>query len=67
MAAYTLVNDVSYKHNRMRWAYDEMYVCVDVYIVCMAGDRLLEVNGYNMRGVTHKEAIECLKKTGEVM
>ncbi|MCJ8730583.1 hypothetical protein PDJAM_G00186240 [Pangasius djambal] len=31
------------------------------------GDRLLEVNGCNLQGVTHKQAVECLKKTGEVV
>lgn len=32
----------------------------------MTGDRLLEVDGFNLRSVTHKQAVECLKKTGEV-
>ncbi|XP_038593924.1 tyrosine-protein phosphatase non-receptor type 13 [Micropterus salmoides] len=31
------------------------------------GDRLLEVDGYNLRGVTHHQAVECLKRTGEVV
>ncbi|XP_017579550.1 FERM and PDZ domain-containing protein 2 isoform X2 [Pygocentrus nattereri] len=31
------------------------------------GDRLLEVDGYNLRGVTHGQAVESLKKTGEVV
>ncbi|CAK6979030.1 LOW QUALITY PROTEIN: tyrosine-protein phosphatase non-receptor type 13 [Scomber scombrus] len=31
------------------------------------GDRLLEVDGSNLRGVTHQQAVECLKKTGEVV
>ncbi|KAG7511607.1 tyrosine-protein phosphatase non-receptor type 13-like [Solea senegalensis] len=31
------------------------------------GDRLLEVDGSNLRGVTHKQAIECLRRTGEVV
>uniref|UniRef100_A0A3B5LY76 PDZ domain-containing protein n=1 Tax=Xiphophorus couchianus TaxID=32473 RepID=A0A3B5LY76_9TELE len=31
-----------------------------------AGDRLLEVDGTNLRGVTHQQAVECLKRTGEV-
>uniref|UniRef100_UPI003AAC9320 tyrosine-protein phosphatase non-receptor type 13 n=1 Tax=Centroberyx gerrardi TaxID=166262 RepID=UPI003AAC9320 len=31
------------------------------------GDRLLEVDGSNLRGVTHKQAVECLKRTGEVV
>ncbi|XP_049455547.1 tyrosine-protein phosphatase non-receptor type 13 isoform X2 [Epinephelus fuscoguttatus] len=31
------------------------------------GDRLLEVDGSNLRGVTHHQAVECLKKTGEVV
>ncbi|TSK22776.1 FERM and PDZ domain-containing protein 2 [Bagarius yarrelli] len=31
------------------------------------GDRLLEVNGCNLKSVTHKQAVECLKKTGEVV
>ncbi|XP_067092678.1 tyrosine-protein phosphatase non-receptor type 13 [Osmerus mordax] len=31
------------------------------------GDRLLEVDGFNLRGVTHKQAVECLKRTGEVV
>ncbi|KAG9341093.1 hypothetical protein JZ751_019847 [Albula glossodonta] len=31
------------------------------------GDRLLEVDGNNLRGVTHRQAVECLKKTGEVV
>uniref|UniRef100_A0A672ZVM9 FERM and PDZ domain containing 2 n=1 Tax=Sphaeramia orbicularis TaxID=375764 RepID=A0A672ZVM9_9TELE len=30
------------------------------------GDRLLEVDGSNLRGVTHQQAVECLKRTGEV-
>uniref|UniRef100_A0A3B3VXM9 PDZ domain-containing protein n=1 Tax=Poecilia latipinna TaxID=48699 RepID=A0A3B3VXM9_9TELE len=30
------------------------------------GDRLLEVDGTNLRGVTHQQAVECLKRTGEV-
>uniref|UniRef100_A0A8C2WU68 FERM and PDZ domain containing 2 n=1 Tax=Cyclopterus lumpus TaxID=8103 RepID=A0A8C2WU68_CYCLU len=29
------------------------------------GDRLLEVDGSNLRGVTHHQAVECLKRTGE--
>ncbi|XP_029305741.1 LOW QUALITY PROTEIN: tyrosine-protein phosphatase non-receptor type 13 [Cottoperca gobio] len=31
------------------------------------GDRLLEVDGSNLRGVTHPQAVECLKGTGEVV
>ncbi|XP_041646232.1 tyrosine-protein phosphatase non-receptor type 13 [Cheilinus undulatus] len=31
------------------------------------GDRLLEVDGTNLRGVTHQQAVECLKKTGDVV
>ncbi|KAM6956345.1 tyrosine-protein phosphatase non-receptor type 13 [Aplochiton taeniatus] len=31
------------------------------------GDRLLEVDGTNLRGVTHREAVECLKRTREVV
>ncbi|KAK9541598.1 hypothetical protein VZT92_001630 [Zoarces viviparus] len=31
------------------------------------GDRLLEVDGFNLRGVTHHQAVECLKRTGEVV
>uniref|UniRef100_H3DGI2 FERM and PDZ domain containing 2 n=1 Tax=Tetraodon nigroviridis TaxID=99883 RepID=H3DGI2_TETNG len=31
------------------------------------GDRLLEVDGTNLKGVTHQQAVECLKKTGEVV
>ncbi|KAK2824256.1 hypothetical protein Q5P01_021431 [Channa striata] len=31
------------------------------------GDRLLEVDGSNLRGVTHHQAVECLKRTGEVV
>ncbi|XP_038152289.1 tyrosine-protein phosphatase non-receptor type 13 isoform X2 [Cyprinodon tularosa] len=31
------------------------------------GDRLLEVDGSNLRGVTHKQAVECLKRSGEVV
>ncbi|XP_026873049.2 FERM and PDZ domain-containing protein 2 [Electrophorus electricus] len=31
------------------------------------GDRLLEVDGCNLRGVTHRQAVEVLKKTGEVV
>ncbi|XP_041865921.1 tyrosine-protein phosphatase non-receptor type 13 [Melanotaenia boesemani] len=31
------------------------------------GDRLLEVDGFNLRGVTHQQAVECLKRTGEVV
>ncbi|XP_048061212.1 tyrosine-protein phosphatase non-receptor type 13 isoform X1 [Megalobrama amblycephala] len=31
------------------------------------GDRLLEVDGCNLRSVTHRQAVECLKRTGEVV
>ncbi|KAM9809133.1 tyrosine-protein phosphatase non-receptor type 13 isoform 2-T2 [Syngnathus typhle] len=31
------------------------------------GDRLLEVDGYNLRAVTHRHAVECLKRTEEVV
>ncbi|KAM8859680.1 tyrosine-protein phosphatase non-receptor type 13 isoform 3-T3 [Spinachia spinachia] len=31
------------------------------------GDRLLEVDGFNLRAVTHSQAVECLKRTGEVV
>ncbi|XP_055025310.2 FERM and PDZ domain-containing protein 2 isoform X1 [Misgurnus anguillicaudatus] len=31
------------------------------------GDRLLEVDGCNLRGVTHRQAVECLKRTGEMV
>ncbi|XP_077960978.1 tyrosine-protein phosphatase non-receptor type 13 isoform X3 [Gasterosteus aculeatus] len=31
------------------------------------GDRLLEVDGFNLRAVTHNQAVECLKRTGEVV
>uniref|UniRef100_A0A8C6KTF0 Uncharacterized protein n=1 Tax=Nothobranchius furzeri TaxID=105023 RepID=A0A8C6KTF0_NOTFU len=31
------------------------------------GDRLLEVDGSNLRGVTHQQAVECLKRTGDVV
>lgn len=34
--------------------------------VYTTGDRLLEVDGANLKGVTHQQAVECLKKTGEV-
>uniref|UniRef100_A0A4W3HDC8 Uncharacterized protein n=1 Tax=Callorhinchus milii TaxID=7868 RepID=A0A4W3HDC8_CALMI len=30
------------------------------------GDRLLEVDGISLQGITHKQAIECLKNTGQV-
>uniref|UniRef100_A0A8C6T047 PDZ domain-containing protein n=1 Tax=Neogobius melanostomus TaxID=47308 RepID=A0A8C6T047_9GOBI len=35
--------------------------------VNVTGDRLLEVDGSNLRGVTHPQAVECLKRTGEVV
>src|SRR4029434_11353838 len=42
-------------------------VCVSVCVCgCVTGDRLLEVDGTNLRGVTHRQAVECLKGTGEV-
>ncbi|XP_066549290.1 FERM and PDZ domain-containing protein 2 [Amia ocellicauda] len=31
------------------------------------GDRLLEVDGVSMRIITHKQAVECLRRTGEVV
>uniref|UniRef100_A0A672PXX7 Tyrosine-protein phosphatase non-receptor type 13-like n=1 Tax=Sinocyclocheilus grahami TaxID=75366 RepID=A0A672PXX7_SINGR len=31
------------------------------------GDRLLEVDGCNLCAVTHRQAVECLKRTGEVV
>ncbi|XP_076022160.1 tyrosine-protein phosphatase non-receptor type 13 [Genypterus blacodes] len=31
------------------------------------GDRLLQVDGSNMRSVTHQRAVDCLKRTGEVV
>ncbi|KAL6101807.1 uncharacterized protein ACO6RY_16971 [Pungitius sinensis] len=31
------------------------------------GDRLLEVDGFSLRAVTHNQAVECLKRTGEVV
>ncbi|XP_007902819.2 tyrosine-protein phosphatase non-receptor type 13 [Callorhinchus milii] len=31
------------------------------------GDRLLEVDGISLQGITHKQAIECLKNTGQVV
>uniref|UniRef100_H3BBQ2 FERM and PDZ domain containing 2 n=1 Tax=Latimeria chalumnae TaxID=7897 RepID=H3BBQ2_LATCH len=31
------------------------------------GDRLLEVDGASLQGITHKQAVECLKNTGEVV
>ncbi|XP_051935454.1 tyrosine-protein phosphatase non-receptor type 13 isoform X1 [Hippocampus zosterae] len=31
------------------------------------GDRLLEVDGSNLRAVTHQQAVECLKRTEEVV
>ncbi|XP_016430038.1 tyrosine-protein phosphatase non-receptor type 13-like isoform X1 [Sinocyclocheilus rhinocerous] len=31
------------------------------------GDRLLEVDGCNLRAVTHRQAVECLERTGEVV
>ncbi|XP_076141347.1 FERM and PDZ domain-containing protein 2 [Alosa pseudoharengus] len=31
------------------------------------GDRLVEVDGTNLRRVTHRQAVECLKRTGEVV
>ncbi|KAJ7987654.1 hypothetical protein DPEC_G00328720 [Dallia pectoralis] len=31
------------------------------------GDRLLEVDGIKVQGLTHQQAIECLEKTGEVV
>ncbi|XP_067390587.1 FERM and PDZ domain-containing protein 2 [Emydura macquarii macquarii] len=30
------------------------------------GDRLLEVDGVSLCGITHKQAVECLKKSGQV-
>uniref|UniRef100_A0A8C4TRY5 FERM and PDZ domain containing 2 n=1 Tax=Erpetoichthys calabaricus TaxID=27687 RepID=A0A8C4TRY5_ERPCA len=30
------------------------------------GDRLLEVDGFSLQAVTHKQAVECLKRTGQV-
>lgn len=30
------------------------------------GDRLLEVDGFDLRAVNHHQAVECLKRTGEV-
>ncbi|XP_030426238.1 FERM and PDZ domain-containing protein 2 isoform X2 [Gopherus evgoodei] len=31
------------------------------------GDRLLEVDGTSLCGITHKQAVECLKKSGQVV
>ncbi|RXM36888.1 FERM and PDZ domain-containing protein 2 [Acipenser ruthenus] len=31
------------------------------------GDRLLEVDGVSLQGITHKQAVECLKRTGEMV
>ncbi|XP_030298621.1 tyrosine-protein phosphatase non-receptor type 13 isoform X1 [Sparus aurata] len=31
------------------------------------GDRLLEVDGFDLRAVNHHQAVECLKRTGEVV
>ncbi|XP_061645530.1 tyrosine-protein phosphatase non-receptor type 13 isoform X2 [Phyllopteryx taeniolatus] len=31
------------------------------------GDRLMEVDGSNLRAVTHQQAVECLKRTEEVV
>ncbi|CAM4591661.1 unnamed protein product [Caretta caretta] len=31
------------------------------------GDRLLEVDGISLCGITHKQAVECLKKSGQVV
>ncbi|XP_067828734.1 FERM and PDZ domain-containing protein 2 isoform X2 [Heptranchias perlo] len=31
------------------------------------GDRLQEVDGVSLQGITHKQAIECLKNTGQVV
>uniref|UniRef100_A0A8C4VZC9 FERM and PDZ domain containing 2 n=1 Tax=Gopherus evgoodei TaxID=1825980 RepID=A0A8C4VZC9_9SAUR len=32
-----------------------------------SGDRLLEVDGTSLCGITHKQAVECLKKSGQVV
>lgn len=34
--------------------------------VYTTGDRLLEVDGFDLRAVNHHQAVECLKRTGEV-
>uniref|UniRef100_A0A8C0HI89 PDZ domain-containing protein n=1 Tax=Chelonoidis abingdonii TaxID=106734 RepID=A0A8C0HI89_CHEAB len=35
-------------------------------LLSASGDRLLEVDGISLCGITHKQAVECLKKSGQV-
>lgn len=38
----------------------------DLIFVFFSGDRLLQVNGVNLCGLTHKQAVQCLKGSGQV-
>ena len=38
----------------------------DLIFVFFSGDRLLQVNGVTLCGLTHKQAVQCLKGSGQV-
>lgn len=37
-----------------------------LHLLSVSGDRLLEVDGISLCGITHKQAVEYLKKAGQV-
>lgn len=55
-------------HTRTRMDVLMLLMMTMMRLLClhMAGDRLLEVDGSNLRAVTHQQAVECLKRTEEV-
>lgn len=53
-------------HRHLKRLYIDVANDDETCVVPMTGDRLLEVDGSNLRGVTHQQAVECLKRTGEV-
>uniref|UniRef100_A0A3Q2NWM9 PDZ domain-containing protein n=1 Tax=Fundulus heteroclitus TaxID=8078 RepID=A0A3Q2NWM9_FUNHE len=57
----------THKHTDANHLHIDAANCDEICFVHMTGDRLLEVDGSNLRGVTHQQAVECLKRSGEVL
>ncbi|XP_039403673.1 FERM and PDZ domain-containing protein 2 [Mauremys reevesii] len=58
-------SEVHISLNEKRRSYD--YLSLHSTPNTASSDRLLEVDGISLCGITHKQAVECLKKSGQVV
>lgn len=63
---YVITHIHTHAHTSQTVSVRMLLMMMRFVFVRMTGDRLLEVDRSNLRGVTHHQAVEFLKRTGEV-